>query len=399
MADRAVLFAWDADTGEAEWLRGAELRRGTLAELAACGADAWVWLLDARLVQLAVAELPLANRRVQAQALPYVLEEQVLTPVDELGFASHRLSPTRQACAIFNLSALDSRLDTLAAAGIPVNQCVPDVLCLPWLESTWTLLFAGEAAWLRTGPYAGQRFAASQWQAFVEQALLTVAGEQHVRVFGADEGLLAQMAAACPALRVDAQTGSRPPLLQFADGYAQGHVIDLLPALPHRQQRDSGRRQRWWWASAALLLVAALAHAGFMAWHVSTLERQLAAAQTQTLDTFRAMFPHITRVEDVRVQAAQALAEAAASQSQAAPFLDLFATAGQGLVASPADGLQLESASYGNGALELRVRANDMSSLERYQQALSSGALPVQLLSVETRDDKAVGLLRVGQVR
>ncbi len=59
--------------------------------------------------------------------------------------------------------------------------------------------------------------------------------------------------------------------------------------------------------------------------------------------------------------------------------------------------MSFESASYGNGALELRVRADDMAALERYQQTLAATALPVQLLSVENRESAAVGLLRVGQ--
>jgi general secretion pathway protein L len=398
MAERAVLFTLDAATGQAEWLRGAVVRRGSLADLAACGAEAWVWLVDARQVQLAEVELPVASRRVQAQALPYALEDQVLTPVDELSFAVHRLSPTRQACAIFATNALDTALDALAAAGIAVSQAVPDVLCVPWQESTWTLMFAGDAGWLRTGPFAGQRFHAADWRPFIEQALPAIDGEKRVRVFGADDSLLAQIAAVSPALTLDAQA-TRETLVQCADGYAQGHVIDLLPALPHRQRSDNGRRQRWWWASAALLLVAAVAHAGFMGWHTGALERELATAQADTLASFRAMFPHISRVEDVRVQATQALAAQAATRELGAPFLDLLAAAGQGLMNSPADGLQLESASYGNGALEMRVRANDMTALERYQQSLAGAQIPVQLLSVETRDDKAVGLLRVGQVR
>ena len=401
MTERAALFMLEADPSQAAWRIGGRTQRGALDALAACGADAYVWLIDGRLVQLAEADLPPGNRRVQAQALPYALEDQILTPVDDLGFASHRLSPTRLASAVFCRATLEARLDELAAAGIDVRQCVPDILCVPWLESTWTLLVAGEAMWLRTGPYAGQRFEASQWRAFVEQALVGSSGEQHVRVFGADDELLAQLAASSPALVIDVPPRAAAldlPAL-FAEGHAQAHLIDLLGALPRRREAGDDSARRWWWATAALLILAALAHAGFMQWHVSRLEARLAATQTATLDLFHAMFPGVTRVEDIRVQATQALAEHAAAQRQGAPFLDLLAAAGQGMTQQAADGLQLESASYGNGALELRVRANDMSALERYQQSLATATLPVQMLSVENRDRQAVALLRVGQPR
>lgn len=401
MAERAALFMLSADGTQARWRIGGQSHAGPLTALASSGASAYVWLVDGRSVQLTEAELPPGNRRVQAQALPYALEDHILTSLDELGFATHRLSTTRLACAVFATAPVEHQIDALAAAGITIAQCVPDILCTPWQASTWTLVFEGEDAWLRTGPYAGLRCAGPQWRAFVEQALVGVDGEQHVRVHGADEARLAALAAVSPALVVDAVTRDAAidlPAL-FAEGHAQGHLIDLLAALPQRRAAGAGANRRWWWATAALVVLSALAHAAFMGWHVGALERRWATEQADTEALFRRMFPDITRIEDVRVQATQALADAAADAAQGPPFLDLLSTAGQGLVAQGAGELSFESANFGNGALELRVLAKDMAALERYQQALAAVALPVQLLSVENRDARAVGLLRVGQVR
>lgn len=401
MAERAALFMLSADGTRASWRVGGQSHTGPLSALTACGASAYVWLVDSRCVQLTEAELPPGNRRVQAQALPYALEDQILTPVDELGFATHRLSATHLACAVFATEPVERQLDALTAAGLAVVQCVPDVLCTPWQASTWTLVFDGDDAWLRTGPYAGLRCAGPQWRAFVEQALVGIDGEQHVRVHGADDARLAALAAVSPALVVDAVTrgpGTDMPAL-FAEGHAQGHLIDLLAALPQRRAAGAGASRRWWWATAAVVLIAALAHAAFMQWHVGTLERRWASEQANTEGLFRTMFPTVTRIEDVRVQATQALADAAENAAQGPPFLDLLAAVGQQLAAQGANDLSFESVNYGNGALELRVLAKDMAALERYQQALAAAALPVQLLSVENRDARAVGLLRVGQSR
>ena len=112
-----------------------------------------------------------------------------------------------------------------------------------------------------------------------------------------------------------------------------------------------------------------------------------------TRATFGELFPRITRVEDVRVQALQALAELDAGRG-ATPFLDTLASAAAALPpdASP----RLEHVAYGNGALEMRVVASDMPALENYQRALAEARLPVQLVSVESRAGGAVGLLRIG---
>jgi len=398
MTERAALFLVDAQASQFAWRSGGRSRAGTLAEfLAVPDLDARVWLIDGRRLLLAEAELPPGNRRVQEQALPYAIEDQILTPVDGLAFATHRLTSTRLAAAVFDATELDARLEGLASDGLEVDQCVPDILCVPWYESTWTLLFTGDDAWLRTAPYAGARFDAAQWPAFVGQALVGVDGERHLRVYGANDARMAEIAALSPALVIDpaSRTGAIDLPAIFAEGYAQGHVIDLLSALPRRRQAHVGSARRWWWASAALVFIAALAHAGFMQWRVSELDAQRVAEIARTEALFRTLFPQVTRIEDVRAQATQALAAAAASARQGKPFLDLFAAAGQGLAAQ--GGLHFESASYGNGALELRVRAEDMAALERYQQTLAAATLSVQLLSVENREQAAVGLLRVGQ--
>jgi type II secretory pathway component PulL len=111
------------------------------------------------------------------------------------------------------------------------------------------------------------------------------------------------------------------------------------------------------------------------------------------------LFPRITRVVDVRAQATQALAELTASAGQGGDFLDLLAKAGEPLLAPATDQLSLASISFERGALELRVRAPDMPSIERYQQRLAQTALPVTTLSVEKRDDGAEASVRIGQLQ
>lgn len=386
------------DSAGVHWSRGGIRQRGSVTELASCGAQRWIWLVDSRTVQLVEAEMPAASRREQALALPYALEDQLLSPLEELSFASLRMTKTRYVCAAFETAGVERTLESLAQVGIEVTHAVPDVFCVPWQESTWTLLICGEDAWLRTGPHAGHRFATANWRPFVEQSLLTNEGERHLRVFGASEEMLASIASVSDMLVVESVSGPpRDSLEHLAEGYAQGATLDLLPALSRRRLVRDTQQRRWWWASAAVVLLAALGHGGFMFVHTANLERELASARAGTLSTFHEMFPDIKRVQDVRVQAAQALAEASEARNTQAPFLELLGAAGGPLVNVANNRLLLESASYGNGALELRVRADDMTVLEGYQQALVGQQLPVSLLSVESRDDKAVGLLRIGQ--
>jgi general secretion pathway protein L len=396
MAERnAAVFQWDRASGRARWVCGRKLQEGDLAALAASGADEFVWLVDARELQLAEVELPAASRRAQAQALPYALEDQLLAPVEALAFASRRLSPTRLACAVFDGAALESALATLAAAGIEVAHAVPDALCAPREDDCWTLLVDETDAFLRTGQHAACRFPLAHWRAFVGQAVAGAANErrQRLRVIAGSEALAAQLAAAFPALVVSNEPERRSCVRQLAAGFERGSTLDLLEALPGRRRAAGGGAARWWLGSAAVLAAVAIGHAAFLGWHVSTLESRLETARAATRATFGELFPQITRVEDVRVQALQALDELEAGRG-GTPFLDTLASAAAAL--PPDASSRLEHVGYGNGALEIRIVASDMPALESYQRALAEASLAVQLVSVESRDGGAVGLLRIG---
>lgn len=397
MSDQGTaFFQWDPQTHRARWCRDRRLQEGGLDALATCGAESFVWLVDARDLTIAEVELPAASARAQAQALPFVLEEQLLVAVEQLGFATRRLSPTRLACAVFDSRTLQERLDLLAAAGIEVERAVPDALSTPWEDSGWTLLVDDTQAFLRTGRHVGCRFPLAQWQAFVGQALATAGDTDglRLRVIGGSDEVVAELGAAFPALIVANELERRRRLRVLADGARAGASIDLLDGLPGRRRAVAGDVRRWWYAAAAVLAGIAVLHSAFLAWHVRTLDERLAVARDATLVTFGELFPQVTRVEDVRVQAMQALAELEAGRSAGAPFLDALA---QAAAAVPPEALpRFEHVGYGNGALELRVVARDMTALEQYQQALADARLAVQLMSVESRDGGAVGLLRLG---
>lgn len=394
--NRTAVFQWDPASGLARWIAGRRLQEGSLEALAGCGADTFVWLVDARGLVLTEVELPAASPRAQRQALPFVLEEQLLSPVEALAFATYRLSPVRLACAAFDGAALERTLSMLEEAGISVTHAVPDALCAPLEDGAWTLFVDDASALLRTARHAGCSFPLAQWRAFVGQAVqgLPAGQRQRLRIIGGSEALAAELAAEHPTLVATNEPERRSRLRVLADGFAGGLVMDLLDALPARRRREAGGARRWWLASAAMLAAVAVGHGALLASHVRTLEDRFAAARAASTATFRELFPGITRVEDARVQAMQALAEIDAARVAGTPFLDALAEAAAAL---PADaGSRFERIAYGNGALELRVRARDMQALEQYQQALSTASLAVQLVSVESREGGAVGLLRIG---
>ena len=107
-------------------------------------------------VFLGDARVPGRNRQQVLRAIPYALEEQLATDVEQLHFA---LGPV-QADNHYPVAAVDrekmeSWAELLREHGINANQWLPEMLALPAAEEGWSLLVDQETVLVRTGPYAG----------------------------------------------------------------------------------------------------------------------------------------------------------------------------------------------------------------------------------------------------
>ena len=391
-----VFFQIHAD-GVARWLRpGSAVQQGSLAELARCGASEWLWLLDGRRVQVAEVEVPAARAAVQLQALPFVLEDQLLGALDELAIAHRRLGRTTFMVALSDRALLLTDHARLREAGIRPSACVAELSAVPCRPDEWTLATIGERGWLCCAAHGSFSFPASEWSAFVETALARGPLPARVRVLG-EAVTPAQLSALNPTIATVQEPAPADPLALFAAGYQANAAPDFLSLLPCEETGTGPREQRLFRAAAGLLLAIALGHASFLRWQISTLEAAVVTAKASTEQRFREIFPAVPRVVDARVQATQALAELAASAGGGGAFTRLLAVAGEPLIAPDAQGLSLLSLGFEGDALELRVAAPDIATIERYQQQLREGPVPVVTLSVERRSDSTEAALRLGQ--
>ena len=391
-----VFFQLRAD-GEARWLRpGADVQQGTLTELARCGASEWIWLLEGRRVQVAEVDVPAARAAVQLQALPFVLEDQLLGTLDELAIAHRRLGRTTFMVALSERAQLFADHARLREAGVRPSACVAELSAVPCRPDEWTLATIGDRGWLCCASHGSFSFPASEWPAFVETALGRGPLPARVRVLG-EAVSAARLSALEPALPTVHEPAPADPLALFAAGYQPDTAPDFLPQLPG-EQAGLGPRERWLFkAAAGVLLAVALGHAAFLQWQRSALERAVVAAKGDTEQRFREIFPDVPRVVDARVQASQALAELAAGAGGGGAFARLLAVAGAPLMSADAEGLSLVSLGFDRDALELRIAAPDIATIERYQRQLRDSPVPVVTLSVERRSDSTEAALRLGQ--
>ncbi|NOZ51567.1 MAG: hypothetical protein GXP08_00260 [Gammaproteobacteria bacterium] len=113
-------------------------------------------------VLLTQVELPNMNRQKLLKAIPFALEEQLASDVDDLHFAVGERDKVDQiSCAIVERNIIEKWLQGLNDAGIQPDVVSTEVFGVPYEENVWTLLVkraskeSGAKAILRNNPQAG----------------------------------------------------------------------------------------------------------------------------------------------------------------------------------------------------------------------------------------------------
>jgi general secretion pathway protein L len=131
---------------------------GSLAELKMAAADKQIIVIApaADVLQTETQLPPKLNRQRLLKALPYAMEEQLLSDVADLHFAIGAYGVDGMVpVAIVNTAKMQTWSNALRAAGIFPTAIVSAVLAIPYIENCWNVfIFAGTAI-IRTGTHTG----------------------------------------------------------------------------------------------------------------------------------------------------------------------------------------------------------------------------------------------------
>ncbi len=383
--------------GRFEWLAidGSSVEHGDAAAVAARAAGAPIrLLLPAAAIALTTVDLP-ARRLQQARlAAPYVIEEQIISDIDELHFAcAADATAGRYALAYLDAARLDAWVAPLIAAGVAIDGAWSEVLALPPAPASgWTALATASGWLVRTGKHTG--FAADH---ALLGAILGVLDPRE-RPASVDIAIAPDHEAASAAWPGDAETRvrheHRPALAVLGAGLTQRPPLDLLPARYAR--RGSGGARRTFIAAAAAAVLALGIHAYALAGRVAALERDLAAVHTTQEALLQDVFPEITRLVNPLAQARQAVAARAAAARPPGALLDALHALAHAQVSPDNDTIELQTLSYGAGEVNLTVQASAVADIERFGAMLADGgAFRAEIRSAETGTDGVIGRLAV----
>lgn len=323
---------------------------------------------------LTVAQWPGRGRGRLAQALPYLLEDQLLMEPEALAF-SHRETEAGIFVAVTAKERLAAWRAAIEAERLSASFC-PVTLALPWRPQTWSCRFA-EGQWaVRTGPFSGfgaagtsERVPAAFAQA-LEEARAQGSEPVSLVVFGGDEALRQRLAS---DLKVDVVGDERP----IGEGETPAFRLGETGGAVGATGLTALRALRPTFIVVALALVLGLTYTLFQWVNLSHQESQVHAQMTTLFTTSFPNAPVLDPATQMR-QGVEKLAGRVGGGSEG--FLSILTIASPAL-ASLAPGA-LARIDYHHGQVRCAVRVADFDALTTLKDSLMRAGLRVAVTHV-----------------
>ncbi len=382
-----------APDGSTQWLaqdRNGRVLAGPMAGLPTAQAEDVVVLLPSETVSLLPAPRVAKQQRQLEQAVPFAIEENLATPVEQCRVAiADAGSPEQVTAAVIGNARLAGFVERLNAAGIAADRFVPESWLLPVSDAEATLLLDGQRAVLRhaqAGALAGDAMGElPQWLAWL--APQWPAGRQLVCV--------GEAAALSDPLLEDSRIALRreavvSPLAYLAKRLDQVPELNLLGGT--FAPRKAGRGRALWRIAAIVAGVAAALLLGQTALETAQLKRRHAAQRLEMETVLRQALPGVARIVDPK---AQLLGEL--SRRQGAGGEGVLTMLGAiAPVISGSGRYTLDGMDYRGGTLDITLRTDAVATLDSLRETLA--ALPgfaVELIAVTPGGGGVEGKLRL----
>jgi general secretion pathway protein L len=360
-----------------------------------------VLLLPGTEITLAEPELPLRGGARLAQVVPYALEEQLASDVDTLHFTvgQRAADALGTPVAIVARSLMQRWHGACETAGIHLDAAYADSAAVPVAATGCTLLLDESLLYVRPAGGVPYVLDAAVLPEALELALPAPDPDsegaepgEHV-TFYASAAEYEQHRDAIEGLRdrtASLQVKLLPegPLPVLAAQAVSGGGVNLLQG-EFSSRASLGSRLRAWRLPAALAAASALLFAinqGLGWWQGSRAEQNLDA---QIAQLFAQVLPG-QPVVDPRAQIQGALGAQDAAGAGLLPALSALAEA-----MAQVPSATIEAMSFRGNALELRLTAPTVESLDGIKQAISRNGITAELQSATPRDGVVEGRLQV----
>ncbi|MCF6323268.1 MAG: type II secretion system protein GspL [Gammaproteobacteria bacterium] len=375
-----------------------------LSELAALASGCRVIVIvPATELSLMSAAVPSRNRQRILSAVPYILEDQLASDVEQLHFVIGSPDAAGQvATVVVEHQKMVQWLELLRTNGVEPHMIVADLCCLPVSETPqWTLLLEGNTALLSTGHNRGFALDRDNLMLMLRSALQACEqaadAPEQLRLMssaGSADDLALVEALSEFDLIISREDEAVDALALFAQGLDEKQTLNLLQGQYSRRDQ-MGKLLRPWRAAAAMLVALILFSGGMTVADYFELRGEQAALKKHIEQTYLASCPGAKRIVNAKAQMTQCLKKLrGGGGSSDDGLLVMLSSVGDALKA--AGGLQLQRISYRNGQLDMALAIADIQVLDQLKQRMIKDAgLQVEILSATSRDNRVEARLQL----
>ncbi len=405
MAEWLILRVPRAADAAASWLVTdaagrplATVQNGALESAAAVATGRRVAVLvSASEVLCLEAELPARAGARAAQLVPFALEEQLANDIESQHFAIAPVAQSgRTAVAVVARALLEEWLARLASAGITPELLCSEAALLPRLAGHTVALLDGDTLLLAPGEsspplvlsapeggFAGAMTVALGEQARTTQLLLHTNPHDWQRRSAEIEAAQSLLGS------LKAQLLGAGPLPWLA---AQLQVASPINLLQGRYEPRSTLGAGWtrWRTAAALAVALLLLHAGSQLLALWQLKHAAGELDTQISAIAGPQFAGASASIRPGLEAKLHDTNAAGGRSGFLPALQSLA---QAVNATP--GARVQSLSFHDGELQLKIRASDAQSIDRINQSLRAEGWRAEMTSSTSVGDAFEGNIQL----
>jgi general secretion pathway protein L len=403
MSETLVIRLRAAEGAPASWLivdsngaRSGPVQSGPVADaLGVAQGRRVLLLLPGSEITIAEPELPLRGGARLALAVPFALEEQLASDVETLHFAvgTRAAGAVGTPVAVVARQLLDRWHRECEAAGIHPDAAYADAAAVPVGASGCTLLLDEGSLFVHRANGLPYVLDAEPLQDAID-LVLGASGEtgEHVTFYAGTADyerhreVIEGMRARTASLQVKLLPEGPLPLL--AAQTASGAGVNLLQG-PYAPRSSFGTRFRAWRLPAALAAGAALLFLAGQAVTLWQLNRADRALQAQIDEVAAQVFPGQKVVDPVAQMRGLANARSAAGGG----LLPVLSVLSQALAQAP--DTRIEAMSFRGNALELRLTAPSVQSLDEIQQSMNRDGIVAELQSATPRGSVVEGRLQV----
>jgi general secretion pathway protein L len=339
--------------------------------------------------------LPAGNESRLLQLAPFALEDQVSQDIDQLHFATGQRDA---ATGLVPVSVVDrSRMQEWVARAEEL-QLIPHAVfaesdLAPVLPGHATMVVAEGQLLLRNDVSRPLLLPADNPSLALEMLLGGGdTGTVHLAVYSTPEEW-EQHGSAVEALRdrvasLKVQLNSGGLVALFAQGLAHAAPINLLQGT-FKPQRNSGAAWLQWRWAAALAGALVLLHGAGTFWQLHQARKASARTGADIARLYEALYPGQPPGRDPRRTLEKRLAALAGEGGKQGELLHLLAAVAAAKQNVPVATLQ--SAVFETGALKMKLRAPDATTLDQFNQALRNSGYTAEVVASSLRDGKYEG--------